>query len=129
MPTRVPFPPESLSADSKHLHDLPNKGTDASVNYIDACLASIIAKRLLKSAVTDKLLDSLSGAIGSFAARLDLAYILALIDKLMYQDLLVLAKLRNETGFVAPGTLVQPKSELYSFSNRIRIRATFRNDY
>jgi DNA-binding MltR family transcriptional regulator len=103
MPRRPPLPPESLSADSKHLYDLLNEGTDASViiigvSYIDACLASLLAKRLLKSSVTEKLLDSRSGAIGSFAARSDLAYTLSLIDKPMYQDLLVLAGLRNETA-------------------------------
>lgn len=103
MPSRTPLPPESLSADSKHLYDLLNEGTDSSViivgvSYIDACLASLLAKRLLKSSVTEKLLDSRSGAIGSFAARSDLAYTLALIDKPMYQDLLVLAELRNETA-------------------------------
>jgi len=103
MSSRVPLPPESLSADSQHLHDLLNEGTDASViivgvSYIDACLASLLAKRLLKSSITEKLLDSRSGAIGSFVARSDLAYTLELIDKPMYQDLLVLAELRNETA-------------------------------
>lgn len=101
MSRRIPLPPESLSADSTKLYEVLNDGTDASViiigvSYIDACLASLLAKRLRKSSVTEKLLDSRSGAVGSFVARSDLAYTLALIDKPMYQELLVLAKLRNE---------------------------------
>lgn len=100
MAPRTPLPPELLSTDTKQLCDLLNEGADASVvivgvSYIDACLASLIAKRLRKSSVTEKLLDSRSGPIGSFVARADLAYALALISKSMYQDLLVLAELRN----------------------------------
>ena len=103
MPRRIPLPPESLSKDVKHLHNLLNEASDSSVivvgvSYIDACLASLLAKRLLKSSVTEKLLDSQSGAIGSFVSRADLAYTLALIDKPMYQDLLILAELRNDTA-------------------------------
>lgn len=100
---RTPLPPETLSADTKHLYELLSEGADASViivavSYVDACLASLLAKHLLESSVTDKLLNSQSGAIGSFGVRSDLAYSLGLIDKLMYQDLLVLAKLRNITA-------------------------------
>ncbi|HCE08999.1 MAG TPA: hypothetical protein DEQ40_10430 [Oxalobacteraceae bacterium] len=103
MSRRVPLSPESLSADSTKLYELLNEGTDASaiivgVSYIDACLASLLAKRLRKSSVSEKLLDSRSGAVGSFGARSDLAYTLALIDKPMYQELVVLAELRNETA-------------------------------
>lgn len=103
MSPRLPLPPESLSTDSRELHNLLNDGPDASVvvvgvSYIDACLASLISKRLRKSSVTGKLLDSRSGALGSFVARADVAYTLALIDKAIYQDLLVLAELRNEVA-------------------------------
>jgi DNA-binding MltR family transcriptional regulator len=103
MAPRLPLPPESLSKDSQELYNLLNDGTDASVvvvgvSYIDACLASLISKRLRESSVTGKILDSRSGAIGSFVARADLAYALALIDKPMYQDLLVLAEMRNEVA-------------------------------
>lgn len=101
--SRAPLPPEVLSADTEHLYELLNEGVDASViivgvSYVDACLASLLAKRLLKSSITDKLLESQSGAIGSFGVRSDLAYSLGLIDKVMYQDLLALAKLRNITA-------------------------------
>jgi DNA-binding MltR family transcriptional regulator len=103
MPRRPPIPPEELSSDSQHLYDVLNSGPDMSgivvgVSYVDACLESLLSKRLLKSSGTEKLLDSRSGAIGSFASRTDLAYTLGLIPKSMYQDLLVLAELRNETA-------------------------------
>lgn len=103
MRRRTSLPPELLSADSQYLYDLLNEASDTSaivvaVSYIDACLASVLAKHLLKSSITEKLLDSRSGAIGSFSARSDLAYALSLIDKSMYQDLLVLAELRNEAA-------------------------------
>ncbi|WP_136413895.1 MltR family transcriptional regulator [Herbaspirillum sp. ST 5-3] len=103
MARRPPIPPEELSTDSTHLYEVLNSGPDTSaivvgVSYIDACLASLLSKRLLKSSVSEKLLDSRSGAIGSFAARTDLAYTLGLIPKAMYKDLLVLAELRNETA-------------------------------
>lgn len=103
MKRRSPLPPESLSKDCQHLYSLLNEGSDTSAiivaaSYIDACLASLLSKYLLHSDVTDKLLDSRSGAIGSFASRADLAYTLVLIDKKMYQDLLVIAELRNSAA-------------------------------
>ena len=103
MPRRPPLLPESLSADSKQFYALLNEAQDVSmmvvaVSYIDACLASLLAKRLLKSPVTDELLDSRTGALGSFAARSRLAYVLALIEKSMYQDLQILAELRNDVA-------------------------------
>lgn len=103
MARRPPLPPEILSADGKHFYQLLNRGEDVSVivvavSHIDACLASLLAKRFLKSSVTDQLLDSGSGAIGSFATRSKLAYVLALIDKPMYQDLQILSELRNEVA-------------------------------
>lgn len=103
MGRRTPLPPETLTEDIKHLYELLNEGADASViivgvSYIDACLASLLARHLIKGSVTEKLLDSQSGAIGSFGARSDLAYALGLVDKLMYQDLLTLARLRNITA-------------------------------
>lgn len=96
-------PPEILSSESEHLYELLNSGPDTSVivvgvSYIDACLASLLSKRLLESKVTDKLLDPRSGAVGSFSARSDLVYALGLIDKSLYQDLLVLGELRNEAA-------------------------------
>lgn len=103
MPTRPPLPPELLSADTDRFYELLNEAHDVSVvvvaaAYIDACLASLLAKRLRRSSTTENLLDTRNGALGSFAARAALAYALALINKDLYQDLQVLAELRNEVS-------------------------------
>ena len=103
MKNRAPHTPEKLLPDAEHLYSKLNQASDASsvivgVSYVDACLASLLSKRLMRSSVADKLLDSRSGVIGSFAARSDLAYVLALIDKNIYQDLKILSELRNEVA-------------------------------
>lgn len=103
MPRRPPLPPEALSADGEQFYALLNGAQDVSVvvvavSYIDACLASLLSKCFLPSSVTKELLDSGSGALGSFSARAKLAYVLALIDKTMFRDLQVLAELRNDVA-------------------------------
>jgi DNA-binding MltR family transcriptional regulator len=103
MGRRPPLPPELLSADGDKFYALLNEAEDVSaivigVGYIDACLASLLSKRLRKSTVTGELLDSLSGPVGSFWARSSLAYCLGLIDKPMYRDLVALAQLRNDVA-------------------------------
>src|SRR5690606_24246449 len=100
MARRPPMPPELLSADGDKFYAILNEAEDTSaivigVAYIDACLASLLSKRLRKSAISNQLLDSLSGPIGSFWSRSSLAYCMALIEKPVYLDLLVLAQLRN----------------------------------
>lgn len=103
MSPRPPLPPELLSKEGDHFYALLNEAEDVAVivvavSYIDACLASLLGKRLLKSSVSEKLLDSRAGPLGSFAARSGLAYALGLVGKSMYQDLQVLAELRNEVA-------------------------------
>lgn len=103
MSKRPPLPPESLSSESDSLFTLLNEAEDfpaivVAVSYIDVCLASLLARKFAKGSTADALLDSTSGAIGSFAVRAKLAYVLALIDKALYQDLIVLAEMRNETA-------------------------------
>ena len=103
MPRRPPLPPEALSADGEQFYALLNGAQDVSVvvvavSYIDACLASLLSKYFLPSSVTKELLDSGSGALGSFSARAKLAYVLALIDKPMFRDLQVLSELRNDVA-------------------------------
>jgi DNA-binding MltR family transcriptional regulator len=103
MAPRPPLPPEVLSSDTEKFFKLLNESQDSSlivvaVSYIDACLASLLAKRLRKSSISESLLDSRAGPMGSFAVRSKLAYALALIDKPMYQDLQLLSELRNEVA-------------------------------
>jgi DNA-binding MltR family transcriptional regulator len=101
---RPPLAPETLSSDAQHLFTLLNEGTDVSVvvvavSFIDACLASLLGKRLRKgSSTVIQMLDPTSGPIGSFSARANLAYALTLIDKPIHHDLGVLAELRNVTA-------------------------------
>lgn len=103
MPRQPPLPPEQLSADGRRFYTLLNEAQDVSmivvaVGYLDACLASLLAKHFQKGSVSDGLLDSRTGPLGSFSARARLAYALGLIAKSMYQDLQVLAELRNEVA-------------------------------
>jgi DNA-binding MltR family transcriptional regulator len=92
-------PVEQLSKDSRRLMDvLNNESALACVvigaAFLDAALASLLSKTLLKSGVTTKLLGP-SGALGSFGTRADLAYCLSLITKSHYKDLCVIAEIRN----------------------------------
>jgi DNA-binding MltR family transcriptional regulator len=103
MGKRPPIPPELLSSDTDRFYELLNNAPDVSLvvvasGYIDACLASLLAKHLRVGATTEQLLDSRTGAIGSFAARAALAYGLALVSKELYHDLQVFAELRNEVA-------------------------------
>lgn len=98
---RTILPVEALSADTQKFFDVLNAEPDFSVvvvscAYLDACLGSILEKHPIQSEVSTKLLDARSGALGSFSARSDVCYALGLISKRIYQDLLVLAGLRNQ---------------------------------
>jgi hypothetical protein len=90
-----------LSTNTQAFFDVLNNEPDFSVvvisaAYIDACLATPLAKLLVQSSVSAKLLDARSGALGSFASRADACYTLGLVSKSLYQDLLVLAEIRNQ---------------------------------
>lgn len=92
---------ENLSTDTKAFFDVLNNEPDFSVvvisaAYIDACLAALLDKLLVQSSISAKLLDACSGALGSFASRADACYTLGLVSKSLYQDLLVLAEIRNQ---------------------------------
>lgn len=101
MAKHIPLPVESLSEDTQALYDVLNNEPDfsvvlISVAYIDACLAALLEKLFAQSSVSSKLLDPRSGALGSFSARSDACYVLGLVSKSIYQDLLVLAEIRNQ---------------------------------
>jgi DNA-binding MltR family transcriptional regulator len=100
MPKRVLPTPANLRADTQAFFNVLNDEGDfaaiiVTVAFLDACVASVLNSKLRVSSVTDKLLDSRRGALGSFAARVDMAYALKLIDKSMHQDLLQYAEIRN----------------------------------
>ncbi|MDC4204581.1 MAG: MltR family transcriptional regulator [Candidatus Manganitrophus sp.] len=101
MTKRTLLPAESLSADTQAFFDVLNNEPDLSAvvisaAYIDACLAALLEKFFVASAVSAKVLDSRSGSLGSLSSRADACYVLGLVSKPLYQDLLVLAEMRNQ---------------------------------
>lgn len=97
------LPVQTLSADTQKFFDVLNDEPDFSVvvvacAYLDACLGSILKNYLLESKISMKLLDARSGALGALGARTDACYSLGLIPKRIYQDLLVLAEIRNHVA-------------------------------
>ena len=103
MAKRPVLPAETLSADTQVFFDVLNNEPDFSVvvvscAYLDACLGSILERYLLQSTVSTKLLDARTGALGTLTARSDACYALGLISKQIYQDLRVLAELRNQVA-------------------------------
>lgn len=100
MATRPPLPPEIASADGGRLYPLLNGGTDFTVilvalSYIDTCLTSLLSEYFRQCTTANELLDANKGAIGSLSAKANTAYVLGLIDKIMLQDLITLAQIRN----------------------------------
>lgn len=91
---------EQLSAESKELFEVLNKSDDLAVilvatSFLDLSLASILKRQLVDNSATDRLLDSRTGALGSFIVRADLCYALGLVAKSIYRDLLKMAEIRN----------------------------------
>lgn len=100
MAKRTIIPPEGLSKDTQAFFDVLNQEPDFSVvvvaaAYLDASLAALLHRHFLESSVSDKLLASGSGALGTFAARADVSYVAGLISKPLYRDLTVFAEIRN----------------------------------
>lgn len=97
---RRPFPAESLSADSQRLLDVLNNEADlpavlVASSYLDECLASLLHRFLVESKTADSLLSPVSGPIGTFAARADLAYVLGLINEYAFRDIKTIGTIRN----------------------------------
>lgn len=101
MGKRTILPVENLSADTEKFFDVLNKSSDLGVvlvatSYLDASLGALLHKFLITSSISDKLLDVRGGPLGTFSARSDAAYALALIERPLYQDLVKIAEIRNE---------------------------------
>jgi hypothetical protein len=89
-----------LSAESQALIDVFNKEIDLAVivisaSWLDGCLGTRLQGHLRDSTVSERILNPIGGAAGNFAARADLCYALRLIEKPMYQDLILVAQVRN----------------------------------
>lgn len=96
---RSSIPPETLSADTKRLYDVLNEESDLAAiligtSFIDACLLSVLEKKLLEGSTADRLLSH-NGRLGSFMARAEMCYVLGLIPKSWYSDFTVMAEIRN----------------------------------
>ncbi|MFM1897357.1 MAG: hypothetical protein RLZZ385_2431 [Pseudomonadota bacterium] len=101
MAKRSIIPIKVLSSESKALYDALNEGNDVTAvlvasGFLDACLGSLLETQLLKSKVSEKLLNSNSGVLGTYVSRADLCYALGVIPKPMYKDLVKIAEIRNE---------------------------------
>jgi hypothetical protein len=62
--------------------------------YADALVERVLHGYFVKGDTTDKLLGQ-AGALGSFSARIDLAYSLGLIPELTYRDLHIVREIGN----------------------------------
>ena len=92
---------EDLSEDGQKLFDVLNEGADLAVvliatSYLDASLGSILHRFFLESEVSDQILAVRGGALGTFAVRADLCYVLGIISRQFYQDLRLIGSIRNE---------------------------------
>jgi hypothetical protein len=95
------FSIEELSKDEQKLFNVLNDESDFAVvlisaSYLDTSLLSILHNYLKNSKITDKILDSNNGILGTFSSRLDIAYCLDIIDKKTYQDLTIIMNIRNK---------------------------------
>ncbi|MDD4963342.1 MAG: hypothetical protein PHI11_05405 [Gallionella sp.] len=102
MAKRSLVPVDGLSKDGQSVYDVLNDEPDLSAvlvgtSYIDACLGALLEGFFLKdSSTAAELLDARGGALGSFKSRSDACYCIGLINKRLYQDLLVIAEIRNQ---------------------------------
>lgn len=94
-------PLKNLCEDVRKLCDVINKESDLAAvlvcsSFIDACLALLLQHHFKKSSISDKILDSRSGILGTFQSRTDVAYCLGLLTKKRYQDLVFIGEIRNK---------------------------------
>lgn len=66
-----------------------------STSFLDACLAALLERFFVETKAAAKLLDPVSGALGTYAARADAAYCLGLLWKPHYQDIACMGEIRN----------------------------------
>lgn len=131
MAKRSILPAEALSGDTQAFFDVLNNEPDFSVvvisaAYVDACLAALLNRRFIQSSVSSKVLDARSGSLGSFSSRADACYVLGLVSKALYQDLLVLAEMRNQFAHHHL-SLTFETPELVESCNRLSYAMTLKN--
>jgi DNA-binding MltR family transcriptional regulator len=93
---------EHLSKEVQVFFDVLNGEKDLpailmAASYIDASLASILKRKLREISVSDRLLDTNSRS-GSISSRADLFFSLGLIEKRLYQDLILISRIRDKVA-------------------------------
>lgn len=138
MPTKDEIPElETISKESDHLFKMINNGSHMACvliagSYLDKCLAAMLKRRLAKCKETNELLTP-NGSLGTFSARITMAFVLGLITKITHDNLNVVRKIRNhfahhhlDMTFADPGVqslchgLQLPKTSLPSLSDEER---------
>jgi DNA-binding MltR family transcriptional regulator len=94
------LPVEHLSKDVRNFFDVLDGEEDlpailVASSYIDASLASVLKRKLRESSVSDRLLDT-NSRFGSISSRTDLCFSLGLIEKKLYQDLILISRIRDK---------------------------------
>jgi DNA-binding MltR family transcriptional regulator len=94
------LPVEHLSKDVQNFFDVLNEEADlpailVASSYIDACLASILKKKLRESSVPHRLLD-INGPSASISSRADVCYLLGLVENKLHQDLILISRIRDK---------------------------------
>jgi len=89
-----------LCKDVRKLADTLNNESDVVVvlvgtSFLETTLGSLLQHHFAKSCVTERLLSP-RGALGTFQGKMDTAYCLGLISKRRFQDLGVIAEIRNK---------------------------------
>jgi len=100
MARRKPLPIPLLSSDTQKLFDVLNGEGDMpavliATSYLDECLAALLHQFMVSGSTTESLLSPVTGALGSFSARADLAYSLGLINTFAFKDLKTIGNIRN----------------------------------
>ena len=88
---------EKLSSESRKLFNILNDEVDLHViligtSFLDISLASILKKYFIQDQISKKLLR---GALGRFTSRAEACFALGLIEESLYNDLIIIAKIRN----------------------------------
>lgn len=99
MSPRKAIPLEDLSPQVQDLCNVLNDADDLacvliSVSFLDECLASMLAQHLVASKKLKAVLSP-SRWLGTYGARVDLAYLVGLIPKGLFKNLVAVGEVRN----------------------------------
>jgi DNA-binding MltR family transcriptional regulator len=100
MAKRKVLAPAVLSADTQKVFDVLNDGSDLAcvligTSFLDECLRSLLRGRFVDATAAEDLLNPSNGALGTLAARREVAYCLGLISGKQMEDIRTVGKIRN----------------------------------